>query len=240
MPSATDAVNWKTLNLTAAIRILEHAGRSDPTGLDLDPLEMIQRVIDGLCDLSMHDGLTGLVNATFFRALLAGELDRSSRTGRTCAVMMVDLDWFKIVNDTYGHQVGDLVLKAVAAQLKKSLRSMDTAARLGGEEFAVILPECTPEDAVRAATRIHGGLNPLLVAAGDVTLSVTTSAGLVWSDPGAATTAQVLAARADAELYRAKQSGRRRLMHPSLMPTRISSAEQASLLYSRFGEEEYE
>jgi diguanylate cyclase (GGDEF)-like protein len=240
MEDVLETVTWKGLDLTAAVRILEDAGRSDPTQLDLEPLAQLQALIDALCDLSMHDGLTGLMNATFFKALLVSELDRSFRTGRHCALMMLDLDRFKLVNDNYGHHVGDLVLRAVAAQLRKSLRSMDTAARIGGEEFAVILPECTPDAAVSAATRIHSGLSPISVETGELTLSVTTSAGLVWTDPATSVTSRELLAKADAELYRAKRSGRKRLLYPELLATRVLPAERTSLILPRLEEESYE
>jgi diguanylate cyclase (GGDEF)-like protein len=230
MEDVAGVVNLKDLNLTAAIRILEHAGQHCPTDFDTEPLAELQALIDALCELSMHDGLTGLVNSTFFQAALASELDRSFRTGRGCGLMLIDLDQFKLVNDTHGHDIGDHVLRAVAIQLKKSIRSMDTAARTGGDEFAVILPECTPEDAVRAATRIHGTLNPLVVTIEDVPLGVTTSAGLAWTEPGAAVPPRMLLARADTELYRAKRAGRRRLSYPQLVPTRLSAAEHAAFV----------
>lgn len=224
--------NWHGLDLTAALRILAHAGRADPTAQPGDPTAQLQALIDALCDLSLHDGLTGLVNATFFRAALAGEIDRGLRTGRPCALLMLDIDHFKEVNDTRGHPVGDLVLQRLAAQLRRSLRSMDTPARLGGEEFAVILPECDSMDAVSAAVRIHGLLNPLVVEMGDSRLSVTTSAGLVWTEIWNAVTVEELIARADEQLYRAKQLGRARLCYPVLTATQVSVAERAALSWS--------
>jgi diguanylate cyclase len=232
-------VNWQELNLTTAIRILGQAGRSDPTQLDMDPTVKLQVIIDALCDLSMHDGLTGLVNASYFRAVLASEIDRCGRTGHTCGLILLDLDRFKLVNDNYGHPMGDQVLCAVAAQLGKSLRSMDLPARIGGEEFAVMLPECAAEDAVRAARRIHGHLNPLVVTGGDLRLSVTVSAGLVWTQPGVLISPKELMEQADEELYRAKRSGRRMLCHPRLAPTRVSMAEHASLIMPCMEEEPY-
>lgn len=232
-------VNWRDLDLTTAMRILEHAGRWDRVALDLEPLARLQALIDALCDLSMHDGLTGMMNATFFRAALMSELDRSSRTGRALALLMFDLDRFKLVNDTYGHAVGDHVLEAAAKQLKGSLRSMDIAARIGGEEFAVILPECSAEDAVRAARRIHGNLNPLSVTTGDLTLNITTSAGLVWTEPSLTISPKLFMERADAELYRAKRAGRRCLSYPELVPTRLSSAEHDSIIPPRLEEDSY-
>lgn len=240
MEDVIEAAKWNGLDLSAAVRILEHAGRCDPTQLDLEPQAQLQALIDGLCDLSMHDGLTGLMNATFFQALLVSELDRSARTGRNCGLMLLDLDRFKLVNDSHGHLTGDLVLQAVAVRLQKSLRVMDTPARIGGEEFAVFLPECGPEGAVRAATRIHAGFNPLLVTAGKLTLRITASAGLAWTEPGRAAGPKDLLARADAELYRAKRSGRERLSHPDLLPTRVSASERTSLVLPRLEEDSYE
>jgi diguanylate cyclase (GGDEF)-like protein len=239
MESGATAANLQSLDLASAIRILEHAGRYSPDHQYLDPMAQLQALIDALCDLSMHDGLTGLVNPTFFRAALASELDRSCRTGRACALMMLDLDRFKNINDTYGHHVGDHVLRAVAGQLKYSLRSMDMAARIGGEEFAVMLPECGAEEALRAASRIHGNLCPLEVRTGELTLTVTSSAGLAWTEPCVPISLKMLMAQADAELYRAKRTGRQRLCHAELNPTRISAAEHAALVPQLLEEDSY-
>lgn len=240
MKSVASAVDLEALNLTAAIRILEHAGRRVPDADSEDSTARLQALIDGLCDLSMHDGLTGLVNATFFRATLASELDRSARTGRPCALLLLDLDRFKSINDTHGHVVGDGVLEAVGRLLKKSLRSMDFAARIGGEEFAVMLPECGAEEAVRAAHRVHSILCPITVTIGDLSLQVTASGGLAWTEPCLAYTPTMLLARADAELYRAKQTGRRRLCHAVLIPTCISTAEHAAVIPPALEEDAYE
>jgi diguanylate cyclase (GGDEF)-like protein len=228
---------WNDLNLTTALRILAHSDTPNPMRGISDPREQLQALIDALCNLSVHDGLTGLVNATFFQATLTSELDRSSRTGRPCGLLMIDLDHFKDINDNYGHHIGDFVLQSVAHQLKHSLRSMDTAARIGGEEFAVILPECTPEDALRAARRIHGTLNPLQVDTGDVVLQVTASAGLVWTASRQTIDTSSLVAKADQQLYKAKRSGRRRLCHPHLSSTLVSTEERAALVLSQLEEE---
>ncbi|MBM3789560.1 MAG: GGDEF domain-containing protein, partial [Acidobacteria bacterium] len=181
-----------SLNLSAAIRILTQAGRPDPTRNGGDFAAQLQALIDGLCDLSVKDGLTGLDNAISFRAELARELDRSSRTGRTCALLFLDIDHFKGINDSLGHLAGDTVLQVLARSMRRSLRSMDTAARIGGEEFAVILPECDAIDAVCAGARIHGLLNPFEVETENGVLRITTSAGLVWTEPYAAVTVEEL------------------------------------------------
>jgi diguanylate cyclase len=240
MESATTAASLQDLDLAGAIRILEHAGRYSQIQQCLDPMAQLQALIDALCDLSMHDGLTGLVNPTFFRAALASELDRTCRTGRACALMMLDLDRFKNINDTYGHPVGDQVLRAVAGRLKYSLRSMDMAARIGGEEFAVMLPECGAEEALRAAHRIHGNLCPLEVTIGDLTLTITSSAGLAWTEPCVPISPKLLMAQADAELYRAKRMGRQHLCHAESIPTRISTEEHAALVPHLLEEDSYE
>jgi diguanylate cyclase (GGDEF)-like protein len=226
----------KQLNLTAALRILQNAGRPDPRLLSDDPDVQIQSIIDSLCDLSIHDGLTGLVNATFFYAVLGREIDRSLRTGRTCGLMVMDIDHFKQINDTYGHSMGDKVLQSVAAQMKRSLRSMDTAARIGGEEFAVILPECTPEDAIHAATRIHSFLNPLTLMMEQNTLRLTTSVGLVWTNPNVSVSSAALLSEADHEMYRAKRAGRGRLCYKHPDSTLVSQQERTALMTLRFEE----
>jgi len=227
---------WQGLDLSDASRILRHAGRVDPTGVNGDRTAQLQALIDSLCDLSVHDGLTGLVNATFFQAALETELDRTYRTGRATALLLLDIDHFKLVNDSHGHQAGDSVLQALARQLKRSLRSMDTPARTGGEEFAVILPECGAMDAVSAAIRIHTLLNPLVVQSGEHTIRVTTSAGLVWSEPYVGVSAREFISVADEQLYRAKQSGRSRLCHPPLITTQVSRDEKAALVMPRLKE----
>ncbi len=226
----------RALDLTVAKRVLRHAGKVDPLKDGADSDEQIQSLIDALCDLSVHDGLTGLVNATFFYAALAAEIDRSARTGRSCGLLVVDLDHFKSLNDTHGHQAGDRALQTAASIMRSSLRKMDTAARIGGEEFAVMLPECPPEAAVLASARIHRALNPFAVTLGSLTVTLTSSAGLVWTDPLRRESAHELLARADREMYRAKRAGRKQLCHPPVPSTEVTADEKAVLMYLAAGE----
>ena len=223
----------KRLDLTEALRILQNAGKSDPRQLTDDLDVQIQCIIDALCQLSIHDGMTGLFNVTFFHAALTREIERSLRTGRTCGLMVMDIDHFKQINDTHGHAAGDIVLRSVGSHLKHGLRSMDTAARIGGEEFAVILPECDPEDAIHAATRIHEVFNPLTVAVGRSILRVTTSVGLVWTNLSLAVSSSALLAQADQEMYKAKRSGRGRLCHPAIETTLVTGQERSALMALR-------
>jgi diguanylate cyclase (GGDEF)-like protein len=220
----------KQLNLTNAIRIIQNAGMPDPQLLSDNPDVQLQGIIDALCTLSTHDGLTGLVNAASFHAALSREIDRSLRTGRTCGLLVIDIDHFKQINDTYGHQTGDQVLESVARQMELNLRSMDTAARIGGEEFAVILPECTPEDAISAATRIHNALNPLVLTLGQNTLHLTTSGGLVWTNPNRPVNSAAFVSEADLEMYRAKRSGRGQLCYTVPDVPYVSRQERSVLM----------
>jgi diguanylate cyclase (GGDEF)-like protein len=226
----------RQLNLTEALRIIQNAGKVDPRLLSDNPDDQIQSIIDALCTLSTHDGLTELVNAAFFHTVLSREIDRSLRTGRSCGLVVIDVDHFKQINDTYGHSTGDRVLQFVARQMKLSMRSMDTAARIGGEEFAVILPECTPEDAIRAATRIHSALNPLIVTLEQNTLQLTTSGGLVWTNLNMHANSAALLAEADLEMYRAKRAGRRRLCYRDPDTPNVSRQERSALIDMQFGE----
>ncbi len=220
----------RQLDLAAALRIIQNAGLPDPLQASDNPDVQIQNIIDALCDLSTHDGLTGLVNAIFFHAVLGREIDRSLRTGRTCGLMVIDIDHFKQINDTYGHAMGDKALQAVAEHLRLSLRSMDTAARIGGEEFAVILPECAPDDAISAATRIHSGLNPLTLKSDQNTLRLNTSVGLVWTSPNTPVSSAELLSEADQEMYRAKWSGRGRVCYRQPELTMLSHQERSALM----------
>jgi diguanylate cyclase (GGDEF)-like protein len=220
----------KRLDLTMALRILQNAGRLVPHVSGDNADAEVQNIIDALCDLSIHDGLTGLVNATFFHAVLAREIDRNLRTGRTCGLIVIDIDHFKYINDTYGHATGDIVLQSVATQMKYSLRGMDTAARIGGEEFAIILPECEPEDAIHAATRIHSMFNPFALPIEQTILQLTTSAGLVWTNPNVPSSSIALVSKADQEMYRAKRSGRGRLCYMRPDSTVVSHPERSALM----------
>lgn len=167
----------------------------------------------GLRQLSTTDRLTGLLNRGAFDERLVEEASRSRRHGRPFALAIVDIDRFKLFNDTHGHMAGDAALAAVADTLRHSVRQSDLVARYGGEEFVLILPETQAPDAVPRleAIRATCAARPLAVAGGSA--SVTVSIGLAsWPDDGAEPD-QVLA-EADRRLYAAKQAGRNRLVGP--------------------------
>ena len=140
---ASLVVDLQDLQLDNARALLEHA--SDTTGLPLVEVSAqahLQSIIDGLCELSLKDPLTGLANRRHFRAVIDRAIDVVARSGEPALLLMLDIDNFKKVNDSYGHHAGDLVLQAIAKGLLGCVRPMDTVARLGGEEFAIMLPSC--------------------------------------------------------------------------------------------------
>ncbi|MBF9061155.1 diguanylate cyclase, partial [Rhodobacterales bacterium HKCCSP123] len=158
-------------------------------------------------EMAMTDSLTGLHN----RRYALYRLDRMlAGSGRGVAVMMLDLDHFKRINDTHGHSVGDEVLRRVALRLRSQLRAGDLLARIGGEEFLVVLPNSDRHAALDCAERLRAAVGEEVFAiGGDVPgLRVTLSAGLALSDPGSGEAGQCLIDRADAALYGAKAHGR--------------------------------
>jgi two-component system cell cycle response regulator len=160
---------------------------------------------DSLSDLAFRDELTGLFNRRFFDQKLQEEVDRSIRYGRSLSLILGDIDHFKGYNDEFGHQKGDEVLWSVSEMLRSSCRSSDTAARYGGEEVSVILPETDAEGAFRLAEKARKLIE---ARAGDVAgRTVTISMGIASYGPENDGPAELIAA-ADKALYKAKSSGR--------------------------------
>lgn len=159
--------------------------------------------------MAQTDPLTGLFNRRHFWIRGAAEIARISRYARPLSALAIDLDHFKQINDRYGHSAGDEALRWFAKTLGGSLRQADIAARLGGEEFSVLLPETTLDNAERLAERIRLALAATPVTAGDETFSITASIGVAGTGD-TKTTLESLLARADQALYQAKNGGRNR------------------------------
>jgi diguanylate cyclase (GGDEF)-like protein len=168
-----------------------------------------QRTRD-LQTLAAVDPLTGLYNRRQFETLARAELGRSQRYMRPCSFLMIDIDHFKGVNDTFGHEMGDWVLKTVATILASARREADVVARFGGEEFVIMLPETTPEAAATVAERIRSMVSANSMAIGDTTLNVTISAG-IGEVRASSAGIEVVLRDADRALYEAKQAGRDRV-----------------------------
>lgn len=160
------------------------------------------------------DALTGLYNRRYFREVLQRELTRAKRHGSGIALVMVDLDYFKKVNDTHGHGAGDLVLREVGALLKENLRAGDTACRFGGEEFALILPESSHEGTRLKAETLRQAVSELDLAYDGRELGRLTASFGIALFPDHAGEPDDLLRAADEALYAAKGAGRNRVMAP--------------------------
>jgi len=165
--------------------------------------------------LSQVDVLTGLANRRYFMVLAEQELARATRYRDPLSVFMMDIDHFKVVNDTYGHQTGDLVLKQLGSLCREALREIDRVGRIGGEEFAVILPHTDGARALEVAERLRQIVADTAVALEHgLPLHITLSIG-VTTLAGSGTNLDTLLGQADSALYEAKRSGRNRVcMHP--------------------------
>lgn len=160
--------------------------------------------------LSLTDSLTGLYNRKKLDDVLASQIARFQRNHRPFALLMLDIDYFKALNDTYGHLAGDEVLVSVAKVLMQAVRNVDYAARYGGEEFAIVLVETTLDAAIDTAERIRGVLQKTVYRVGERSVSVTVSVGVAESRIEDESGESVLA-RADSALYEAKHAGRNRV-----------------------------
>jgi diguanylate cyclase (GGDEF)-like protein len=170
-------------------------------------LRHVQLVTD-----SRADSKTGLLNAATWEREATAEVGRAVRTRTSLAVAILDIDRFKVINDTYGHLVGDQVLKEIARALDSFLRDYDRAGRFGGEEFSLLLPQTRAVDAFRIADRVRANIAGLSIivpgATGGERVHVTVSIGVSALDSGSKREYSQLMAAADAALYRAKSGGR--------------------------------
>ena len=204
-------------------------GVNDVLTRPIDPQEMAARVrtqikrkrytdflrqnLDYSLELAVTDELTGLNNRRFMEGQIIALVERSAAGGDPVAALMIDIDHFKKINDTYGHDVGDEVLREFAARLASNVRAIDLPCRYGGEEFTVIMPGASIEAAEKVAERIrlHVAGAPFRVAAGSELLNVTISIGVAAS-MGEHDTPEALIKRADEAVYEAKAGGRNRVI----------------------------
>jgi diguanylate cyclase (GGDEF)-like protein len=175
-----------------------------------DPYE--ERFQKEMFERTVRDALTGLYNRSYFLDQLNPLAKNVAENGLGLAVMMLDIDHFKEVNDTLGHATGDAVLREVADVLRQSARSDDLIARFGGEEFILALPVSTPRRGLERAEKIRRSMASRRFRAEDEDLAVTASIGVAFADPGRPRTSASLISTADLYLYRAKESGRNRVV----------------------------
>ncbi len=157
--------------------------------------------------LSVTDNLTGLYNRNKLNAIISDQLARFERNKRPFAVLMIDVDYFKTLNDSLGHVVGDEILAAVAKRISQSIRNVDFAARFGGDEFIIILAETTVDEAEKTAERIRSQVANIHCDSINQDLHVTLSIGVIQSEPDDISLT-ILLSRVDSALYEAKRAGR--------------------------------
>jgi two-component system cell cycle response regulator len=176
-------------------------------------MDALRQRLDQSLELAVTDQLTGLFNRRFVFAQLGPLLHRAYCGGDPVAVFMADIDHFKQINDTYGHDVGDEVLKEFAARMGSNVRPNDFACRLGGEEFVVIMPNTRGDEAALAAERLRRSIAAahFMIPGQGEGLAVTVSIGVAASEPGD-DNSEALLKRADEGLYDAKRAGRNRVM----------------------------
>ena len=195
----------------------------------LDELQTLRRQVN-------TDPLTGLFNVRYFREALDAELERTRRTGLPTSLMMVDLDHFKRVNDTHGHENGNRVLLHVAELLRNQTRKLDICCRYGGEEFIIILPSTELMLANQVAERCRSLLEELPVELDNGQLQITASIGVaVCSDAGQLVASQLIE-HADQCLYKAKHQGRNQVVsHREERPDHRVTVDEKAALNSLFG-----
>lgn len=176
-----------------------------------------------LQEVALTDALTGFPNRRFFSERLLQEWAASLRSKRPLSCIVLDVDHFKQINDSYGHDVGDAVLRQVSMAIRSAVRTHDLVARIGGDEFVVLCPDSSIESAMVCAERVRRAVETAQLASGSLHLSLSISAGVACRD-AAVPDADSLFKRADQGLYMAKQAGRNRTAAPQLRPSSAGAA----------------
>ncbi|OYT89832.1 MAG: diguanylate cyclase [Burkholderiales bacterium PBB6] len=213
----------------AALRV-QHEAREQLESRVRERTIELEAVNRKLSQLSMTDGLTAIPNRRYLDDVLARELEQATVAGKSLSVALVDVDHFKMFNDTHGHLAGDLCLQTVARELQaQALRTDDLVARYGGEEFCVVMPGAGPDGAIAVAERMRAAVQALAVDTGYGAVGITVSIGVCSLVPNHPDDLASLLKTADEALYRAKRAGRNRVVLNAglVVPTTESLTELA-------------
>jgi diguanylate cyclase (GGDEF)-like protein len=204
-------IDQMPLDTSLQVRILNEVAYLTVVGVAIAGLSQLRRTQSQLRLLATHDPLTTVLNARAFASQLAQELGRNRRYGRPLALIYLDLDDFKKVNDAHGHATGDAVLRLVADAMRSAVRQADVVGRLGGDEFGVLMPETDGTLAHAVATRLAGGIRTVFRG----TPSVTASIGVV-AVSGTEAGSDELLRKADQAMYEAKRAGKDRVIQVTM------------------------
>jgi diguanylate cyclase (GGDEF)-like protein len=204
-------IDQMPLDTSLQVRILNEAAYLTVVGVAIAGLSQLRRTQSQLRLLATHDPLTTVLNARAFASQLAQELGRNRRYGRPLALIYLDLDDFKKVNDAHGHATGDAVLRLVADAMRSAVRQADVVGRLGGDEFGVLMPETDGTLAHAVATRLAAGIRTVFRG----TPSVTASIGVV-AVSGTEAGSDELLRKADHAMYEAKRAGKDRVIQVTM------------------------
>ncbi len=219
-------VYWADLNLQSLEIDVEptNKGRINKTAA-------MQNLLTVLSQLILEDSLTGLFNRRYFKRALKSEMERNVREHRPLGLAVIDIDHFKRINDTWGHDGGDEVLKAVTMIMNRIVRQSDTLIRIGGEEFAVVMPNIRYKEAGDAMERLRADIANSIIPVNSDELRTSVSIGIAVHEPNQIIHADELYKQADQALYQAKETGRNKVvLYGPPASTGLSASEREALL----------
>jgi len=195
----------------------------------------LRQNLSELSDLVRTDTLTGIANYRYFFQALEQEIERTQRSGQPTSLIMLDIDFFKKINDQWGHEVGNQALIHLSSLLQQTVRKLDVPCRYGGEEFAIILPDTPMAASIPVAERIRTSIEETPLNIAGKLLKMTASLGIMTYTEQQEITVAELVKQADEYLYKAKQGGRNRVCHPEIPSIEVVSTEEKQALSQLFG-----
>ncbi len=214
-----------TVMATPDDTIVAHASQQAELAFLRQRVYELEQEIQTLNELVRTDGLTGLYNQRFFREALHRECERTQRSGEDFCLVLIDLDHFKKVNDSWGHEAGNVALKRTAKLIREIIRPTDLPCRYGGEEFAVLLPGTPLMISVQVAERIRSTIAGSEIVIDNKTLTLTASFGVCAYQRNSVLSQEQLIETADQQLYRAKREGRNKVCY---QPAKSHKKQQVS------------
>ena len=201
----------------------------------INEVAVLRQNLEELSNLVRTDTLTGIANYRYFLQALEQEIERTQRGGQPTSLIMLDIDFFKKVNDQWGHEVGNQALVHLSRLLQQIVRKLDIPCRYGGEEFAVILPNTNLAACLPVAERIRQGIEESSLDVAGKPLRMTVSLGIATYTDKQETTVEDLVKQADHYLYQAKESGRNRVCHAEFPSVDVVTTEEKQALSELFG-----